>query len=182
MLAAEIGTDPHAADQLFAGVNRSTMGLSTAEIEQLLGKLEEVADVPYHATAFLSGVAGDAPEVVVDFFLRRLVRPWSMGSEAVPYHFEGDALGERHGQERVELLRRLRDGLLVDGVNSAELARFFWSLARDLDENLRVIQEWSDDPDRMLDVRPLVVDIEWGALSRSPSIRVGPLGARSGHR
>ena len=167
-LAAEIGIDSHAADRLFAGISRSSMDLSTPEIEQLLQKLEAVGDLQHHTTLFLSSVARNSPTVVVDFFLGRLVRPWSMGYHAVPYHFEGDALGERQGEDRIELLRRLRDGLVLDGVNTSELARFFWSLARDLDENLRVIQEWSDDPDRMLDALPLVEDIEWGALLARP--------------
>ena len=167
-LATEIGVDSHAADLLFAAVSRSSMDLSTPEIEQLLEKLAGVGDLKHNTTLFLSTLARDSPTVVVDFFLGRLVRPWSMGYHAVPFHFEGDALGEREGEDRVELLRRLRDDLLLDGVNTSELARFFWSLARDLDENLRVIQEWSDDPDRMLDVLPLVEDIDWGALLARP--------------
>ncbi|MDQ6855123.1 MAG: hypothetical protein M3046_15785, partial [Actinomycetota bacterium] len=167
-LAAEIGIDSDAAEQLFAGISRSSMELSAAEIGQLFEKLQAVNDLPYHATVFLANIARDAPDAVVDFFLRRLVRPWSMAYHAVPYHFEGDALGERHGEARILLLRQLRDGLLLDDMNDTELARFFWSLARDLDENLRVIEEWFDDPDRMLDVLALVEDIAWGAVLDRP--------------
>jgi hypothetical protein len=166
---AEIGDNPHLAENLCMAVNQITDQFTDDQVRELLRKLRPVSRLDYWANRVLAGFAVGHREEILEFLLDRV----SEGNAHLSLEdTEADLLGGAEGEELLGLLRRVRNATVrADGSFEWQLAHFYWALANNIDASLAVLLEWlvDDDEERVVAALELTTEMPWAATVNHPA-------------
>lgn len=179
-LEVDLGSDAHAADELFGALGRRAGGkdsgdLSATATTALLTKLDPVTALDGHWTGqFLNHAAEVAPRGVVQLFLRRARHEREGASDefrAMPYRFENSLSGFGAVEGREPLLREVRDEFLdATGSERFWIPQLFAGVSQGFDSVGRaILKEWigSGDAEKVRAAVGLLIGSEWRFVLRN---------------
>jgi hypothetical protein len=171
-LDANIGTDPHLAEDLGMAVGHVTSPLSDDHARLLLNKLRPVKRLEHWAHQVLAKLALAHREDILDFLLDRA----SSGGDVKPLSFHDydvDLVGGAQGDELLDLLRRVRNAVVgADTRHRWDLGHLYWRLTNDLNALLAILVEGIDAEDEaQVDATlSLLTDMPWPTVLTYPEV------------
>lgn len=181
-LEAEIGEDPHLADEFCMAVDRRLDVLTEDQVRTLLEKLTPVTRLEFWPNQTLTKLMPKHWEAVVAFLLARAAAGDMV--ESVSLHDYDPAIaGELGEAEQDAILRRVRDAAVgADGLHRWELGHVYWRLAGDTAVALRVLAEWlvGDDEEQVDSATDFLDEMPWSAVIEHPDFVENVLNAAQG--